>query len=70
MTENEKKHRELVDTVLPDYPEPKAMIVHHWTKNTKYNCPDCGSKKSITYPNFRCSKCNQKFKIKVKIKSI
>ena len=50
-----------------DYPEPKEMIVSHWTKNTKYDCPDCGAIKSINYPFFKCKQCDQKFRVKVKM---
>jgi len=44
----------------------KIMIVPSWTAKRKYNCPECNAIKSITHPLYKCSKCGQEYKLKVK----
>lgn len=48
----------------------KEMIVSHWTINTKYDCPDCGEEKAIKHPIYKCNKCKQEFRLKVKVNPV
>ena len=45
----------------------KTITVHSWTSKSKYDCPDCGTVKSISHPDYTCEHCKQKFKLKVKL---
>jgi ribosomal protein L37AE/L43A len=48
-------------------PEIKEIYVSGWTAKKKYDCPECGAKKSIKHPNYQCKNCKQIFKLKMKM---
>jgi ribosomal protein L37AE/L43A len=45
----------------------KEMMVSSWTIKKKYDCPECGAKKSIKHPDYTCNKCGQEFSLKMKM---
>ena len=45
--------------------ETIEKYVNRWNKSNKFYCPKCN--KSVKYPDYYCSECDVKLKIKVNL---
>lgn len=45
----------------------KEMFINGWTVKRKFDCTQCGAKKSIKHPDYICKDCGQIYKLKMKM---